>query len=349
MKDDDLEILRWAIDKIEHEYRDDVALVVGHGSDMRGMDGQSRHYKGEIDYYVPITERANKFSQSFVVAEVCYDIYPRTWESIEAMATLKDCHTACLADATVLYARSEEDREHFEQLRAKLFQNLASREVALGKARERLSIAQEIFRGMIFDRRLYEVRASAGFVLDYLGQSIALFNGRYFHRNALYQLEELESFEHKPEQFASLYEQIVRCGTVEAIKTRCYQLLTIVEDFLAEPKASKECGCLRYSARGLANWYQEFSHLWHRIRESCMQKDVRRAFIWGCSLQHEIDVVHEEFGLEEMDLMGAFDSDNLSVLQTRAEKVEERIVEAIVKSNVRVAIYPTLSDFLESN
>lgn len=205
MKNNDSEILKWAIDKIESEYRDDVALLVGHGADMQDLDGRVGRFKGEIDYYVPITERANKLFRTFIVDDVCYDIYPRTWESIEAMAALNDCHTACLADATVLYARSDAEREHFERIRAKLFQNLQSREVALSKARERLNVAREIFLGMIFDRKLYEVRTSTGFILDYLGQSIALFNGRYFRRNALYQLEELESFPRKPEQFALVY------------------------------------------------------------------------------------------------------------------------------------------------
>lgn len=348
MKNNDSEILKWAIGKIESEYKDDVALLVGHGADMQDMDGRTGRFKGEIDYYVPITERANKLSRSFIVDEVCYDIYPRTWESIEAMAALNDCHTACLADATVLYARSEAEREHFERIRAKLFQNLKSRELVLSKARERMNVAREIFLGMIFDQKLYEVRTSAGFILDYLGQSIALFNGRYFHRNALYQLEELESFPQKPEQFTLVYERIIRCSTVNEMKTLCYQLLIIVEDFIGKKEGGQVYGCHK-SSRGLADWYQEFSHMWRRIYESCTWQDVRRAFIWGCSLQHELDVVHEEFGLEEMDLAGAFDAGDLSALKARAEEVEGRIVDEIVKSSVRVAIYPTLDDFLESN
>lgn len=347
MKNNDSEILKWAIGKIEREYKDDVALVLGHGSDTQEADGTGR-YKGEIDYYVPITERANSLSQSFIVDEVCYDIYPRTWESIESMAALNDCHTACLADASVLYARTEADRAHFERIRAKLFANLKSRGVVLFKARERLNVAREIFLGMIFNQKLCEVRSSAGFILDYLGQSIALFNGRYFHRNALYQLEELEGFPQKPARFAEVYEQIIRCDTVDAIKALCYRLLTIVGDFLGPEKEGRTSGCHK-SFRGLADWYQEFSHMWRRIDESCTQGDVRRAFIWGCSLQHELDVVHEEFGLEEMDLVGAFDAGDLSVMRARAQEVEGKIVDAIVKSSVRVAIYRTLDDFLQSN
>lgn len=348
MKNNDSKILKWAIDKIEREYKDDVALVLGHGSDMQEADGQTGRYKGEIDYYVPITERANALSRSFIVDEVCYDIYPRTWESIESMAALNDCHTACLADASVLYARTEADRAHFEQIRAKLFANLKSRTIVLCKARERLNVAREIFRGMIFNQKLCEVRCSAGFILDYLGQSVALFNGRYFHRNALYQLEELEGFPQKPARFTEVYEQIIRCDTVDQIKMLSYQLLNIVDAFLGTEQEKRTNGG-HQSFRGLADWYQEFSHMWRRIDESCMQQDVRRAFIWGCSLQHELDVVHEEFGLEEMDLVGTFDADNLSVMQARAQEVEGEIVNAIVKSSVRVAIYRTLDDFLENN
>ncbi len=348
MRNNDIEILKWTIDKIESEYKDDVALLIGHGSDMQDDGGSTKRYKGEIDYFIPLTERANELSQSFIVDEVCYDIYPRTWESIEAMAELNDCHTACLADATVLYARTEEDREHFECIRSKLFENLQSREITCEKARERLNVAEEIFRSMMLSRKLYEVRSAAGFILDYLGQSVALFNGRYFHRNALYQLEEMEAFCEKPKQFMEVYEQIIRSDTMDEIKKLCYQLILIVQDYLG----TKETGqaVVHYqSVRGLADWYQEFSHMWRKIYECCEQGDVRRAFIWGCSLQHELDVIYEEFGLEEMDLVGAFDAKDLSVMETRAEKIEAKIVEIIVRSSIRVAIYPTLRDFLESN
>lgn len=75
MKNNDSKILKWAIDKIEREYKDDVALVLGHGSDMQEADGQTGRYKGEIDYYVPITECANTLSQSFIVDEV----YTESW------------------------------------------------------------------------------------------------------------------------------------------------------------------------------------------------------------------------------------------------------------------------------
>lgn len=271
MKNNDSEILKWAIGKIEREYKDDVALVVGHGSDMQEADGRTGRYKGEIDYYVPITERANSLSQSFIVDEVCYDIYPRTWESIESMAALNDCHTACLADASVLYARTQEDRAHFERIRAQLFTNLKSRGIVLCKARERLNVAREIFRGMIFNQKLCEVRSSAGFILDYLGQSIALFNGCYFHRNALYQLEELERFPQKPAQFAEVYEQIIRCDTAEAIKALCYRLLAIVEGFLG-PEQRGTRGVRPQSPRGLADWYQEFSHI-YTTRWPCQEQE----------------------------------------------------------------------------
>ena len=149
MNQDDKKILNWTIEKIKKEYPEDVALLIGHGfSDAE--DDSLKQYKGEIDYYVPEHPRANSLSKSFIVDDVCYDIYPRTWDSIEAMAMLNDGHSACLANASVLYARSEEDVKRFENLRSLLFENLKDPKFTLEKAQGRLGMAREIFNSIVF-------------------------------------------------------------------------------------------------------------------------------------------------------------------------------------------------------
>lgn len=345
MEFDDRRILEWTINKIKTEHLHDVALLIGHGF---GTDGNQDQYKGEIDYFIPDNARANSLSRTFIVGEVCYDIYPRTWDSIATMAELNDCHTGCLADANILYARSDADREKFESMRAKLFQNMRDDALTKAKAMERLTIAKEIYAGAIFCQKLYEVRAAAGSILDYLAQSIALYNGRYFHRNALYQLEEMKDFQHKPVQFETLYEQMVLCGSMNEIKRLCYRLIVLTSEFLKPVKEQKSTVCTT-DFRELANWYQEFGHMWRKIYDGCKTNDVRRVFAWGCALQHELDVICEEFFMPEMDLLGCYQADNFEPLAKQAKQIEDSIIRTIIQNSIRIAIYPTVQDFLEKN
>lgn len=349
---DDGQILEWAIGKIKTEYKDDVALLIGHGfaKEASQLPGDKERYKGEIDYYVADTPRADGLSKSFIVDGVCYDIYPRSWSGVEMMAELNDCHTACLADANILYVRSEEDRAHFERIRSKLFANLQNRSVSMQKASARLTMAEEIYKGMLFKERLFEVRSSAGYILDYLAQSVALANGRYFKRNELFQLEEMQTFTSMPDDFPRLYEEIIRSESVEQIKTLCYRLIRLINAFLDQklPSAPPPRR-VRADYRGLADWYQEFGHMWRKIYDDCRKNDERRAFIRGCALQHELDVISEEFGLREMDLLGSYDAENLSGMEKRAKEIEEYIVDSIVNNSVRIAIYPSVEAFLKDN
>lgn len=348
MNQDDKKILNWTIEKIKKEYPDDVALLIGHGFGDDDEDDSFKHYKSEIDYYVPEHPRANSLSKSFIVDNVCYDIYPRTWDSIESMAMLNDCHTACLANASVLYARSEQDLQRFEELRARLFENLKNPKVVQEKAQNRLSMAREIFNSMLFEQHLYEVRTSAGFVLDYLAQCIALVNHRYFHQNSLYQLEEMQSFEKYPSEFPKLYGQVILSSSTEEMKTLCYRMLMCVSQFLASGKPAS-APRPRPDFHDLADWYQEFGHLWRKIYNGCMKKDASRVFMWGCMLQHELDVISEEFNLGGIDLLGSYDADDFTKLHHRAEEIEHHIIDVIVRNSIQIAIYSTVADFLSDN
>lgn len=348
---DDKLISEWAINKIKAEYRDDVALLIGHGFDKIGQvapgDALSE-YKGEFDYFVPETENAYSLSQSFIVDGIAYDLYPRSWESVASMAKLEDCHTSCLADANVLYARTEADRNRFEALRQKLLDNLRDERYVYAKAIERLSMAMEIFQTMMFAEKLYEVRASAGFILDYLAQGVALINGSYFRRGPLYQMEEMADFHEVPPQFAELYQAIIRAGTEEEIRSLCQLIIVRTRKFLVRHKPDGP-GNPKPDFHGLADWYQELGHSWGKIYSSCDREDVPRVFFWGCSLQHELDIIREEFALEEMDLMGSYCPDDLTRVRQRARDIEQYITETIIRNSVNIAIYQTAEEFLNRN
>lgn len=349
--EEDKKISEWAINKIKTEYPNDVALLIGHGFDKleQVAPGDTlRQYKGEFDYFVPDTERAYNLSQSFIVDGIGYDLYPRSWESVASMADLDDCHTSCLADANVLYARSETDRNRFEALRQRLLDNLHNKRYAYEKAQDRLSMAVEIYQTLVFSDKVYEVRASSGFILDYLAQAVAFINGSYFKRGSLYQLEEMVDFNEVPPSFEGYYKAITGAGSASEIKRLCQHIIYQTKKFLRHHKP-ESVRTHKPDFHGLADWYQELGHSWGKIYSCCDHGDTTRVFFWGCSLQHELDIIREEFELEEMDLMGSYNSEDLSAIRVRAEEIEKYITDTIVKNSVSIAIFRTVEDFLQRN
>ncbi len=141
MDSDGKRILDWVIGKITSEFKNDVALLVGHGE-----SGGWPSFQSEFDYFIPNTQRAYNLSKNFIVNGVCYDLYPRSWESVEMIADLQDDHTSCLAEADILYAGNEEDAARFESMRKKLHNNLADKRFTSRKAFDRLAKAMYLYQ-----------------------------------------------------------------------------------------------------------------------------------------------------------------------------------------------------------
>ena len=66
-------------------------------------------------------------------------------------------------------------------------------------------------------------------------------------------------------------------------------------------------------------------------------------------LQHELDTVGADFGIADLDILGAFDADELPVFRKRAECVEQHIVTDIEAHGVKIESYPSVEEFLKQN
>jgi hypothetical protein len=90
-------------------------------------------------------------------------------------------------------------------------------------------------------------------------------------------------------------------------------------------------------------------------------KNAGAVFEDACMMQNELSIISEEFdffysyqveerfGFSEMDLLGAFDADDLAPLAKRAKEIETMIIEAIEEHGVTIRRYATLDDFLAAN
>ena len=97
MNTDIKKLTDWAINKINREYPEDVALLVAvEGHSVNG-DGHGLSF----DFFVPATERGNSLAQTFIIDGIGYDLYPRSWERTERTAALDDPATLCLGNAQI--------------------------------------------------------------------------------------------------------------------------------------------------------------------------------------------------------------------------------------------------------
>lgn len=339
------ELTDWAINKITKEYKEDVSILIGH-----------KHWKIEPDgneiafnFFIPETERGYNLAKTFVIGEIGYDLFPMTWERVEGLADLKEGLTTCLAEGVVLYAHSEEDKNRFLQLQNKLKKNLKNTEFTYKKGLEKINIAMDLYKNMVFEESLGQVRKASGYIAGYLAQALACVNGTYFKRGPENQIAVLKEMEHIPERLPKLYEGIVEAKTLKETIERCYEMICVTREFFLERMLKPNPKSREINFEDLAAWYEEGIYTFRRIYYYCEKKDAFNAFAWGYNFQQEFDYIREEFGLKTMDIMGVFDADNLEAFRNRTEEIQKYIAAEIRNNAVKIREYSSLEDFLKAN
>lgn len=334
-------VTEWVLNTVKEKYKDDIALVISH-STLR-IDKEEK----AMSYFVPITKRGEELACTFILEQVGYDIWAVSWERLEDFAQLAEYNITCLADAQILYARTEEDRKRFLALQARQQENLADRSKMRSCALEAYEQARKIYAEMLFAEGS-DVRLGAGYVLDYLARAIAFTNSTYFKAAQTEQLQELAHMEHVPEGFASMYLNIIREKSGEGQKRKCHEVICMVRDFLLEasPEPETAAVCEEHNFQDLADWYGELSYTWLRLRHYAAYQDAVKVYMWGIYLQEELNQVCRDFGLGKMELMSVYDADNLEAFVSRADNLEGRMREIITEGGGKIREYANTEEFL---
>ena len=336
-------VTKWVIDTVKEKYPDDVALVVSHTTLL--IDDA----EPAVSYFVPITNRGNELSRTFILNGEGFDVWGIPWERLERFAELEEYNITVLADSEILYAKDDEWAARFEQLRSKQLANLADAAKMRKCALKAYAQAKELYAEMLFADGS-DTRMTAGYVLDYLAQAIAFSNHTYFKRSQTAQLEELQRMAQTgkvPEGFCELYLSVIKETDGTKQKEKCHKAVSIVHEYLEETyswDAPKE-----HNYQDLADWYAELSYTWLRLRHYAKNGDYVKVYMWGIFLQNELNGVCEDFDLEKPELMAYFDCKDLSAFISRADELETRIRRAITSNGGTIREYGSEEEFLNEN
>ncbi len=348
-------LTNWVIQKIEKEYKEDVALLIG----IRGHNISGDGHGVCFDYYVPATERGNELAETFIIDGIGHDLYPRSWERLENSVLLKDMPIAIDA-AEILYARSDEDKKRFMNLKERLHENLNNPEFVYGKALEYMDQALEIYRTLIFEEKSYRVKSEAGYIHLNLSQAVAVLNHTYAESPLFSEAQALDTdpdsrIYHCPElkvvpkDFYRNGQALLKEQNPEKLKEIILLMLKNTREFILERKPCCEPQNLSetdYAA--LADWYQELSLTWRRLRLFCQNNLPELAYIDAGYLQNELLYIAQEFHVEEMNLLDSFDANHLSAFQACADSLEQKVLAILSDHQTAVKSYASVEAFLNA-
>ena len=333
----------WAINKIKSEYLDDIALLVA-------IDGISVNNDGHgecFDYFVPVTERGNELGHTFIIDGVGHDLYPRSWERCARTANLDDNAAFLLRNAKIVYSRSAEYVEKFEQYQTQLNNNLNNKDFMYRKALEKLDTAMGFYRTLMFEEQLQKAIVGLGFIEHYMAVITFLLNGKVYswwreYFNELLLLSEI------PNNFVEYHKAMLSVRSVEECRSLAHLLIEVTRKFIAAHK-SDSVVCVKSPDAALADWFCEMSLQWNRIYYYCKIGDADSAFGDAIILQSELNVIGSEYGLEGIDLMSSFDITNLAAFSARAKEIADCIKTILTANGVKLRSYLTVEEFLNEN
>lgn len=362
-------LTKWVIDRIRKDFKDDIALLIGIKGHSTNGDGHGECF----DYFVPATDRGNELTETFIIDGVGHDLYPRSWERLENSVNLDDM-AILLDQATILYARSDADVARFEDCRKRMNANLNGDAFVYGKALEYMDKALEIYRSLIFEDKLYRVRSEADYIHDCLSRAVAFMNHTYAESPIYSESQAYNSTDESrmyscpgmkvvPDGFFASARKLLEEQDVTALKETVLALLKTTRSFILERKSdapkdaaagtgvagSHDAGTTADAGidfQGLADWYQELSLTWRRIRYFCANGMVEKAYTDACYLQEEFLNIAEEFRIEELNLLDSFDRNNLPLLADRSNQLEKTVQGILADHGIKINSYSSVEAFL---
>lgn len=343
------QVVKWIRDTVAHDYADDIDIVALYGSYING----TANPLSDVDtYFIPATDKANQFCQTFIIEGVGYDIFPMTWERVAELANFNESIIPCLGNAEILYSTSKETAARFKALQKTLKANLSNQEFMRKRARERYLRASQLHAELLNLNKMSAVRTHAGYLLMMLAEATAYENQTYFQKGTKKQFDDLQTLERLPDDFLSLYIAAIATASAGEIKTRCAEILENTRVFLnyAATSAAQPVSVLLarkpVDYQVLAAMYMEMSSTFNKIYVCCEAGNAVLAYLSAVSLQSVFDDIAREFEFVHYEsLLEAYDFSDLRPLKAEAKAIEADLVKRITDGGGVIKRYASFEAF----
>ena len=324
-----------------------VALIGVYGSFQTG----DVHPLSDLDLLIVINDdRGWQLGKAFIQEDlgVGHDIYCTSWESLRQDAAYEHPHISKLMDSQIVYCADEKYRGELESLREQVRKKLAEPfgEEDCRKAENELKEARCCFADAMAAEELNEIRRSAGGVIHYAENALALLNKTYFRKGVSRRYEELEAMERKPGNLCEMIENVLAATTVKDLKEQLTLLMKgLAACFLQAkrqlPREKKPAG-----ADTLSGTYEEMFSNWHgKMVRAAETGDRHLAFMSLESLNEMLNDIGSEVDIGTYDVLSAYDPGDLRKTADGFGRVLRQYLNEYEKAGLQPARYADVEEF----
>jgi len=327
-----------------------VAIIAYYGSHAKGLASPT----SDLDiFYIPDEGKAASLSSQFVLDGLPYDFWPVSWKLAEDIANAQSerpwaVSASLIADAQVLYHRSQQDLDRFNALKARVAEltRPESRSLMVGRALDE-------FRTTLFQLGQMRLAAASGDVAglhwagwEFTGSAVnclALVNQTYFTKAWGANLSQVLQMPRKPADLEDMLRGILVPEAPESALEQADRLAIAVRGILlaaqaslAEPSAARDV---------FKDFYFFVFEYVGKVLSACERMDVLAAGSAAFHLQEEMcqlmNKVERGFYGTDFNLLGEYagayakagfpdllefaSRGDLAALATQARQLDEKV------------------------
>ena len=308
---------------------DSLALIGIYGSIATGDE----YDKSDLDLLILINDDDGwKLGCGFILDDtnIGYDIYCTNWDMLKGDAECNHAHLSKLLNSKIVYVQDESALKKLEEIKADVLDFLKS-DNRYEKAREALKNAKLAFTETCLSNGISEARTNGACVINYLLDTVMLYNGMYFRLGIKRTFKELEPLNISP-LFVENINTIIHSKAVDEIMLSLKAMLLYVEDYISVANKRE-----KPSAQNIAGSYEEMYSNWrNKIEEAANNGDVFSSFMNLCSLKSMLHDIAGDVEIEDFDIMLNFNPNDLY----QNIKIFDDVLEKYKKNYDRAGILP---------
>ena len=324
-----------------------VALIGIYGSFQTG----DIHPLSDLDLLILINDdRGWKLGTTFIQDDlgVGHDIYCTNWESLRQDACTAHPHISKLMDSRIVYCADEKYRTELERLRDQVRKTLSEPfgEEDYRKAENELKEARCCYAEAMTADGLNAVRRSAGGMIYFAENAVALLNKTYFRRGVRRRYEELNAMERRPENLCGMIEDILTATTVAGAKEKLSLLMKEMTACFQKAKQSLPAEKRPAGPETLSGTYEEMFSNWHgKMILAAENGDHHLAFMSLESLNEMMADIRSEADIGYYDVLSVYDPGDLTKTAERFETLLDAYLTEYDRAGVKVNRFESVDAF----
>ncbi len=327
-----------------------VALIGIYGSFQTG----DIHPLSDLDLLILINDdRGWQLGKAFIQEDrgVGHDIYCTSWESLRQDAAYEHPHISKLMDSRIVYCADEKYRTELETLREQVWKKLAEPfgEEDHRKAQKELKEARCCYADAMTAEEMNKVRRSAGGVLFYAENALAMLNKTYFRKGISRRYEELDAMEKKPGNLCEMIENVLAAATVDGLKDHLTQLMKGLESCIRQSGEDLTRKKKTAGIDTLSGTYEEMFSNWHgKMVQAADKGDRHLAFMSLESLNEMLNDISIEADVGTYDVLSIYDPGDLRKTAEGFDRILGQYLGEYEKAGLRPARYADVDSFVSS-